>query len=151
METIKKMYQHLAWANDRILSRLQTIEQTHEINDLFAHILLAEQTWFYRLENKDSSHITLWGETSLQTCEQLASNNKEEIEGYLNSLEESDLQTLVSYKNSKGQQFQTSVHDILTHVALHGQYHRGQINKLLRTAGNEPVNVDYITWIRNEF
>ena len=34
---------------------------------------------------------------------------------------------LVTYKNSKGTEFRNSKRDILTHVALHGQYHRGQI------------------------
>lgn len=29
-------------------------------------------------------------------------------------------------------------------VALQGQYHRGQINSLLRADGFEPVNIDFI-------
>jgi len=40
------------------------------------------------------------------------------------------------------------VRDILLHVAMHGQYHRGQINQLLRGAGLEPISVDYIVFVR---
>jgi uncharacterized damage-inducible protein DinB len=31
---------------------------------------------------------------------------------------------------------------------LHGQYHRGKINVLLRQSGAEPVLVDYIGYVR---
>lgn len=53
-----------------------------------------------------------------------------------------------SYTNSKGDEFKYSVGDILTHVALHGQYHRGQINSRLRAMGVEPVSVDYIIFAK---
>ncbi|GGD50756.1 hypothetical protein GCM10010911_05370 [Paenibacillus nasutitermitis] len=59
-----------------------------------------------------------------------------------------NLEDVVAYKNQTGASYATSVRDILTHLALHGQYHRGQINTILRSAGGEPVNVDYITYIR---
>jgi len=55
---------------------------------------------------------------------------------------------IISYKNSSGRAFQNSVRDVLMHVALHGQYHRGQINLQLRANGMEPVNVDFITFVR---
>lgn len=67
---------------------------------------------------------------------------------FLEHLEVSELDTFVSYKNSKGTEFTSSTHDILTHVALHGQYHRGQINLQLQANRNEPVNVDFITYVR---
>jgi uncharacterized damage-inducible protein DinB len=59
-----------------------------------------------------------------------------------------ELNQLIIYKNSKGTEFCQSFREILTHVALHGQYHRGQINQLLRITGHEPINVDYITFRR---
>jgi len=33
-------------------------------------------------------------------------------------------------------------------VALHGSYHRGQVAAAVRAAGGEPVNTDYITYVR---
>ena len=38
---------------------------------------------------------------------------------------------------------------VLTHVALHGSYHRGQIAALIRSGGDEPINTDYIMWLRS--
>ena len=40
--------------------------------------------------------------------------------------------------NSAGDEFDSKLSDILLHVALHGAYHRGQVNLLIRTAGGEP-------------
>ena len=34
--------------------------------------------------------------------------------------------------------------NILTHVPVHGQHHRGQINADLRAAGITPPTIDYI-------
>jgi uncharacterized damage-inducible protein DinB len=66
----------------------------------------------------------------------------------LSNLSNTDLDRVVSYKNSKGTEFRNTIREILTHVALHGQYHRGQINQLLRVADLEPINVDFITFKR---
>jgi uncharacterized damage-inducible protein DinB len=54
----------------------------------------------------------------------------------------------IVYTNQHGISYQTAADDILFQVLFHGTYHRGQIAKLLRQAGKEPVNTDYITWVR---
>ena len=36
----------------------------------------------------------------------------------------------------------------MMHVALHGQYHRGKVNLLLRQEGLPPVPPDFIAWVR---
>lgn len=41
----------------------------------------------------------------------------------------------------------TTVGDTVLQVALHSQYHRGQINARLREVGGEPPLVDYIAWV----
>lgn len=37
--------------------------------------------------------------------------------------------------------------ETMIQVAMHSQYHRGQINTRLRELGAEPPLVDYIAWI----
>ena len=54
----------------------------------------------------------------------------------------------VTYQNSKGATFETPVGEVLMHVFSHGVYHRGQIALALRQAGAEPINTDYITFVR---
>ena len=54
----------------------------------------------------------------------------------------------VDYTNSSGERFRTPLGEILLHVTHHGEHHRGQIARAVRRAGDEPVNTDFITFVR---
>ncbi|PFP30569.1 damage-inducible protein DinB [Bacillus sp. AFS073361] len=149
MKTIRNMFEHLHWSNQRILETLQNMKgENEQINRLFAHILLAEQVWLTRLTGSDSSNLPIWADVSIESCVELANRNNQNFKEFLSGLTDSGLEQIVSYRNSKGIEFKNSVRDILTHVALHGQYHRGQINQLLRANDTEPVILDYIVFRR---
>ncbi|WP_338066563.1 DinB family protein [Pueribacillus theae] len=146
---MKRMYKHLNWANQRILEALQQLEHDNrEARRLFSHILYSEQVWLSRLQGKDSSQLPIWGEVEIEVCEEMVKKNEESFAAFLADLDKTDLDQFISYKNSKGEEFNTSIRDVLTHVALHGQHHRGQINAQLRANHVEPVNTDFITFVR---
>jgi uncharacterized damage-inducible protein DinB len=115
---------------------------------LFAHILHAEQVWLTRLQGSDSSHITIWPDIELSRCAELVRQNGEGYTAFLAGLPDTDTDRVIDYTNQSGKAFQTSIRDILTHVGLHGQYHRGQINSKLRASGVDPAGVDYILFVR---
>jgi uncharacterized damage-inducible protein DinB len=143
------MYEHLNWANQRILETLQNVEaDNQQVKSLFSHILFAEKVWITRLRGLDSSRLPIWSEVNIEVCTELVKQNEESFTAFLTNLVNTDLDNLISYTNSKGKEFKSSMRDILTHVALHGQYHRGQINSRLRANGIEPVNTDFITFVR---
>ncbi len=157
MLTINKLYEHLNWANKRILQTLESVEhdptQNHNQDlmktiELFAHILQAEQVWLARLQGKASTRTRIWPEADLAICTKLVIENATKYDTYLTTLLNKDIDSLISYTNQSGVPFETSIRDILTHVALHGQYHRGQINAKLRSIGAEPASVDYIVFVR---
>ena len=142
------MYDHVNWANQRILETLQSIEGgNQEVNRLFSHILFGERIWFARLQGMDSSQLPVWLDVDIEICAELVMRNEVSFKEYLTDLVEADIDKLIFYTNSKGTEFKESARDILTHVALHGQYHRGQINSKLRATGFEPVNVDFIKFL----
>jgi uncharacterized damage-inducible protein DinB len=148
LETITSIFKHLHWANQRILETLQNDEENNQAVNLFSHILHAENVWFTRLKGADSSHLPIWAEVSLESCVEMVHENNQNYTAFLSNLTNLNLNQLVFYKNSKGTEFHNSFRDILTHVALHGQYHRGQINQLLRATDLKPISVDYITFRR---
>ncbi|MFD4932687.1 DinB family protein [Peribacillus butanolivorans] len=128
---------------------MQSIEdKNQEVSRLFSHILLAEKVWITRLRGLDSSRLAIWSEVDIEVCAELVMQNKVSLTTFLTNLSNTDLDKLISYTNSKGKEFKNSVRDILTHVALHGQYHRGQINSRLRADGFESVNINFITFVR---
>ncbi|OMD64233.1 damage-inducible protein DinB [Paenibacillus odorifer] len=150
MKTIKCMMDHLYWADAQILEALEESEMKNkDLLKLVRHVAVAERVWLSRLQGKSSAQYSLWEEAEdLTAIRTEFEENAEQYRVYIEGLEESDLDVRVDYANQNGVPFQTSVRDILSQVILHGQYHRGQINRALRTELAEPVQVDYITFAR---
>lgn len=149
MKTIQSMMEHLYWANSLIAEAMAKQNVSHpDALTLLRHTLVAERVWLTRLEGKDSFEFVLWANGELQELLHMVKQNEEGYRAYIGSLKEEDLDTIVHYRNQSGQPFENSVRNILTHVALHGQYHRGQINRILRMESNEPVPVDFILFKR---
>jgi uncharacterized damage-inducible protein DinB len=84
----------------------------------------------------------------LEECAGLVQANQRELTAYVAALGPSDLPRGVTYKNSAGQEFTSTLEDILLHVCLHGSYHRGQIAWALRRGGGVPMPTDYIAFTR---
>ncbi len=147
MNAIHNMFEHLHWANRAILGALQNGRASGKALSLFAHTLHAERVWLTRLQGGDSAGLPIWEDRDLAFCAELMERNAEGFAAFLADAA-SDPERIAAYSDSKGNPFETKVGDILMHVALHGQYHRGQINQCLRESGLEPVGVDYILFVR---
>ncbi|MFC5532126.1 DinB family protein [Cohnella yongneupensis] len=149
MKTILRMMDHLYWANERLFEQLRAQEVDNpEALRLLRHIAVAEQVWLARLEGRVSKGFALWADGSLAEAEALMRDNERDFRRVVGTLTEERLDDVVAYETQSGVPFASSVRDILTHVVLHGQYHRGQINKALREGGASPVTLDYIVFAR---
>ncbi|MGX1829121.1 DinB family protein [Paenibacillus taichungensis] len=150
MKTIKCMMEHLYWADGRILNALEESgTKNKDLLKLVRHVAVAERVWLSRLQGKGSAQYSLWEEAEdLTALRTMFEENAEQYRVYIGGLEESELDKMIEYANQSGVSFRTSVRDILLQVLLHGQYHRGQINRVLRIEWAEPAQVDYITFAR---
>ena len=144
----KKMFKYDTTVNRQLFEQLRDIHLTKAKSILF-HIIAAKQVWIKRLNNQDLKNIVIWPEYSLDQVEQQIDNNRESYQRYLSNLSDKDLTDNLHYANSKGSKFETPIGDILSHVLIHGGHHRGQIARYVREAGGEPINTDYITYVRN--
>ena len=113
---------------------------------LYAHIVAAETIWLSRLTGDASLLVPVFPEWDVARVRAQSGETLGKYEQFL--AECGDFHRMISYRTSGGDRYATSAADILTHVFLHGSYHRGQINARLRAAGFTPVNVDYITFVR---
>jgi len=146
---LQRLMQHADWANRRVLDLLNAANTTEQRTVLlFAHVLTTERIYLERLRGLDPWPQNFWPELSLIDCAALAAENRIQYEKFFDALAEADLDRTVKYRNSKGVEFHTPIKDLLTHVTLHGAYHRGQIAAALRAAGCEPVNTDFIAFVR---
>jgi uncharacterized damage-inducible protein DinB len=148
-EALERLFDHLEWANGILLESLRSSgELSAFVKKVTAHIFAAEQVWLSRIRDEPPPGPPVWPELTLSDCARLLAGNCRSFRAVLDSTNEEGLQKTISYANSKGERFSTRLADILLHVSLHGSYHRGQIAARQRLDSHEPVNTDYITFVR---
>ena len=144
-----QMFAHLTWADRRAVESLRAAPAAEgERLRLFAHVVAAEHLWLSRIHGRPA-RVAVWPTLSIDECAALAEENRAAFEALLAAATPDDLGREVQYRNSAGNEYRNTVADILTHVALHGAYHRGQVATATRAAGGVPVNTDYIVFVRD--
>lgn len=148
--SLQSMLDHMAWADQRVWRSLTYAggPVPPQAVRLMAHVVAAERVWLLRLGGDDTSTHPIWPDWELARVEALGGETLAAYHELVRTLTDEDATRVVEYRNSQGVAFQTPVGDILTHVMLHGSYHRGQIALLLRGADLTPVNTDFITFAR---
>jgi uncharacterized damage-inducible protein DinB len=144
-----RLIRHADWANVRVLDALRLAPPPNpRALQLLAHILSAEHIYHERMTHKDPWPQDFWPDLSLEQCGALINDNRSQYLAFIEALTEPDLDRLIRYRNSRGVVFHTPLKELLLHVALHGAYHRGQIAQAVRQGEGEPVNTDFITFVR---
>jgi uncharacterized damage-inducible protein DinB len=100
-----------------------------------------------RIEGRTAAHA-VWPTLAVPDARALAAEHADRFEHLLARADDAVLARPVAYRNSQGIHFTSTVGDIVTHTALHGVHHRGQIVRILRAAGHEPPYIDYIQYTR---
>jgi len=112
-----------------------------------SHIVAAERVWLERLKQVPQS-VPVWPKLDQEQCEAQAA----ELGGlwleFLDLITAGDVSQSISYKNSKGEAWTSTIVDVLTHVVIHSAYHRGQIASHMRASGQTPAYTDFIHGVR---
>lgn len=137
------------WANREVLTALRTHRADERPLELLAHILGAKRIWLERLKQQPQ-RIPVWPRLSLEECETHVAELSRAWREYLDSVSPGQLAQPISYTNSKGERWSSTVQDVLTHVILHSAYHRGQIASTMRAKSQTPAYTDFIHAARQE-
>jgi uncharacterized damage-inducible protein DinB len=141
VEYFRRMVAHDEWANRKLVDALRELSSPPQrALDVMAHILGTEWTWLSRIEGTAPA-MKVWPGLSLDHCAQELPKLRQTWETLISS---SDLGSSYAYSNTKGEQFESTLGDTLTHVFLHSHYHRGQIVQTIRQSGAEPPYLDFI-------
>ena len=135
-----------AWANRETLASLRGGESSPALRWM-GHIAGAELLWLGRLTG-EPSEVAVWPELAPDAVAALLARLDDAWPRYLDALSEDELGEPVGYRNSRGEFWNSTVGDILTHVVSHSAYHRGQIASAIRAAGGEPAYTDFIHAVR---
>jgi uncharacterized damage-inducible protein DinB len=149
LTTIRRLWDHLAWADDRLLTALEACPAPpEEALREYAHILGACEVWLSRLEGRPAT-TPVWPQMDLEHMRRFAGEMHAAYARYFAALEPDPLAREVAYTTTDGRSFSTATEDILLQVALHAQYHRGKVNHILRAAGLAPAAADFILFARS--
>lgn len=136
------------WANKNLAGFLKenSITEGKEL-ELFSHIFNAEIIWLKRVRGEKDFPGHMKIHTS-EECDVLMNNAINDWVDFINSTKEEQFFNIIEYKNIKGEQWKSTVWEILTHMINHSTYHRAQIALLLRQKGMKPPATDYIGYSR---
>lgn len=152
INTNEKLGAYGVWANDTLLRHLDGLVAGGATLPagalrIFSHVLNAQAIWLGRLTGTPSP-VKVWQEHDLAGLHHWHQQTSERFHQYGLAADEAELNRHITYTNSIGEGYTSQVSDILTHVPVHGNYHRAQVAKELRAAGLEPINTDFITYCR---
>ena len=150
-DQIRRQFTYDAWANREVLQAIRAGgEGLERPLQLLSHILSAERLWMERL-NQTPQSLPVWPKFDLVRCESEIADLKRLWSEYLELITAGDLVQTISYKNSKGESWTSTIIDVLTHVVMHSSYHRGQIATCMRENGLTPAYTDFIHAVRQGF
>lgn len=132
--------------NERVITHLtgEIWPQPHRLFLLINHVVSTHHIWNQRIDN-ESPKYGVWGEAlpgELALLNQKNTAQSKEIWARRAADE------LIQYTNSRGEEFENTVQDILFHVINHSNYHRAQIAVEVRLQGGIPLATDYIFYKR---
>lgn len=144
--TLQRLQVYNNWATTSLLRHLAEQSAVPENTlILMQHIINAESIWTSRISSEKPT-VGVWEAHTLEECAEIHKQSSEKLSQLLKA--EQGLNTQISYVTSKGDPYTDNMHDILIHVFNHATYHRAQIAKDLRNNGLEPINTDYIQFMR---
>ncbi len=157
LELITHFYEYNEWANDRLLdvaSGLSAGELSSErgasfgsILSSFAHVAAGQIVWLERWAGGESAaplvELQRMPDIGAVRASFLASHAG--IRDYIAGLTVEQLDEPLDYHDRRGG-WSRPLWQLMTHVANHGTYHRGEIAMMLTGAGHSPGDLDFSFW-----
>ena len=148
-DMLLNLMHHMRWADALVADALDHPATNPDVIGLFAHIAAVEHLWYARIHERAPT-VAVWPTLAAAEARALAATHADLFEEIARAATDASLARRVRYRNSAGREFDSSVEDIMTHVAMHGSHHRGQILQRLRASGREPPYVDFIQFMRRD-
>ena len=144
-----RLFEYDRYANQIILDTIIKADNPEKPVKFMAHLLAAQQVWLNRCKRYARCSRALWPEWPADTLGAIIAENGQQWIGYLSELTPEDFEKQISYQDTRGNNWENKLTDILTQLINHGTHHRAQAGQHLIMAGVEQLPpTDYILFIR---
>jgi len=158
-EYYRTLYEYNAWANRRMLdacAALTTEQLTREVGGSFStlretltHIVWGEWLWLERWNGRSHGPERPWPEfADVASMRREFEKVDQDLLRFVAGLKGTDLERVYDYKTSAGKPYSNPLWQMLSHLANHSTYHRGQVTTLLRQLGADAIATDLILFFR---
>lgn len=159
IESLRPMLAYNDWADDQILAAAESLDDARldqsidvgrgTLRRVLIHTLAGEAVWIQRWQGKTE---TKWPDESERvSVADLRARFRAawgERDAFWSTLREADLAREVTYRDSRGNLFQATLHDMIRQMIVHSIHHRAQMVNILRRLGASPPELDYMVHIR---
>lgn len=145
------LLQYDRYANLQLNELIFAAGQPQDAVKIMAHLLMAQQVWLSRCKYIPAPASPIWPDWQAIQFKNLIEENSKAWIDHVETLTADDFNRIINYKNSKGDEFNDKLTDILAHLINHGTHHRAQIGQHLKLAGLEQLPfTDYIFYVRQQ-
>jgi uncharacterized damage-inducible protein DinB len=147
LERLRQLFDFDHWANGRALERA-TDDDTEALREM-GHVYFAQDVWYQRITTGTfpDGREPFAAMTIAAVC-RMRDDWLPRWRALLDGQTTDPDQALIAFTQAGGAELTLPLAEILQHVINHGTHHRGKAIAALRRAGREPLNVDYMCYIR---
>ncbi len=148
---LHELYAHQAWADAAHWGAVLAHGPAQEDADLkgrLFHIHAVQQVWLARWQGVPMPFPKVEDYPVLGDLHHFAKACHVALGTYLGRLAAADLDRSVAYKNIAGEAFTQPLGDLMLHLPMHSQYHRGQSAMRMVQLGAHMPGTDLVTWQR---
>ena len=147
------------WASRRLVDAAASLNADEQTRDFktsdnsvlgtLAHVFAGDRVWLSRVKGETPGPFITPEDRRLEVLQNDWPPLHQRWKQFVGSLSDQDLLSVISYKDTKGNPYQTPLWQILLHLVNHGTHHRGQVSGFLRALGHTPPAVDLIAYYRS--
>ena len=145
---LTKLLNHELWGNLKVLEAARSCDTLPDrAMILIAHMTASQHIWISRIAGQPHS-MSVFPVLSIDDCEALFRQHHSQLMAYAE--DPATLDKMVAYQTTTGAPHENTVEELISHLCLHAQYHRGQINQLIKPIAAIMHDVDFIQYLRKK-